>query len=394
MKLQAKSSRELSKVLQRSARCISTKNAISILDHVLLTMHEDGQLFFVSSTGDSQLTTPAPLSVVDGKFDESIALPLLNIAPFLTTLPDCVITITFNVSLKTMQLNYCIGDNENLKTGQATMAYAPGKDFPLFNSLGEKLMHISVPKQLFEKTTSIADSFVSKDNLRPVLECLCVDIADDLSDVAFVATNGNMLYKRNLTNNPERGGFDFFRSGRSGKMLIHMRDFRSLSVFDECETIDIESDGRLIRFSSGDIELISRSIEGKYPNYKSVIPRDNPFFICFDKKEMLSVLKRVSLFSDKGHNRLVLEKKGLFLELSAKDYDFSLSAEDQVFIKDANCEENFRIGFEIQKLTNAIKALDGDTLRMQLIAPSRPAIITNNTSTPNSLSLCMPMAID
>ena len=88
MKLQAISSKELSAALGVSAKCMQKRNAMIILDYVLLSMR-DGRFMFTTSTTESQLTIPAPLTLTSGTFTAPVALPIGSILSFLGALPDC-----------------------------------------------------------------------------------------------------------------------------------------------------------------------------------------------------------------------------------------------------------------------------------------------------------------
>lgn len=391
MKLQARSSRELLKVLQKSSECVAVKNTISILDHVLLTENAEGEFLFTSSNGDAQLTIAAPITMIDDKLKQPIALPVGLITPFLSTLPDCAITMTLDSSTHTLLLEYCTGKEGNVKEGKVSLTYQEGDAFPLLRTVSDKVTHIVLPRTKFESIVANATDFAPRNDLRPILASLCIDIADDLSDITFAATNAQLLFRMVYSNDPERGGSNFFVSGEPTRMLVNSCYFRILSVFDDCETIDIESDDRTIRFSSGGMELLCKATEGRYPNYKSVIPANCPYFISFDKKEMLGVLKRVGLFSDKSSNKVILKKDGLFLDVKTQDIDYSVAAEDQVILTDAQCEDGFDIGFNLSRLTSCIKAIDGDEIRMQLIDSSHAALMMAHVPAPDTITLCMPV---
>ena len=85
MKIQAQSSLLLRQALQKAAKCIDSKTAIAILSNVLLTQRkEDSKFFFVSATTDSELTIPAPLSIVEGSFKENVVLPITSLFSLLS----------------------------------------------------------------------------------------------------------------------------------------------------------------------------------------------------------------------------------------------------------------------------------------------------------------------
>ena len=395
MKLQTQSSRALHAALNKSAKCIGSKNTIAILDNVLLTRNECGQFFLTSSTTEAQLTIPAPLTLCGGKFDNPIVLPIKMLSSLLGTLPDCVVTLDVVEDGQTFTVEYCTGSGDSVKSGKASMAYFSGDEYPqmlLPNS--EKSTIISLPGQLFRSVIDTADKFVQIDELRPTLSSLCVDIADDRSEVIFAATDGHILTKITHNNDPQKGGSDFFRKGEPCKTLIHRNYFRTLSAFDGCEEISIENDGNTIRFSSGDIELICKHMEGKYPNYNGVIPKSHPYFVIFEKKEMLDILRRVSLFSNSASNLVKVEKNGIFINVSASNMDFSMSGEDQVLISNAECPDNFRIGLKSSAFQTCINSIPSDTIRMQLLDSMHAVVLNADTPAPKVMTLVMPMVLD
>ena len=394
MKLQAQSSKALHAALNKSAKCIGSKNTIAILDNVLLTRKGE-QFFLTSSTTEAQLTIPAPLTICNGTYDRDIVLPIKMLSALLGTLPDCVVTFDIPDDSQSFTVEYCTSSEDNVKPGKAQMCLFPGGDFPQMEQpKAEQSSVISLPMSLFHSVVDTADKFAIMDELRPQLSCLCIDVAEDRSEVVFVGTNGQTLVKMTHSNDPAKGGSDFFRGGKPGNMLIHRNYFRTISAFDGSEDITIENDGHTIRFTSGETELICKQVEGRYPNYNAVIPKNNPFYVVFDKKEMLDILRRVSLFSSNASNLVEIKKNGIFLTVSASDADFSVSGEDQVCIADAQCDDNFRIGLKSTSFQTCINSIPSDTIRMQLLDASHAVVITADDPAPKVMTLCMPMVLN
>lgn len=394
MKLQAQSSKALHAALNKSAKCIGSKNTIAILDNVLLTRKGE-QFFLTSSTTEAQLTIPAPLTICNGTYDRDIVLPIKMLSALLGTLPDCVVTFDIPDDSQSFTVEYCTSSEDNVKPGKAQMCLFPGGDFPQMEQpKAEQSSVISLPMSLFHSVVDTADKFAVMDELRPQLSCLCIDVAEDRSEVVFVGTNGQTLVKMTHSNDPAKGGSDFFRGGQPGNMLIHRSYFRTISAFDGSEDITIENDGHTIRFTSGETELICKQVEGRYPNYNAVIPKNNPFYVVFDKKEMLDILRRVSLFSSNASNLVEIKKNGMFLTVSASDEDFAVSGEDQVCIADAQCDDGFRIGLKSTAFQTCINSIPSDTIRMQLLDPTRAVVITADDPAPKVMTLCMPMILN
>lgn len=397
MKIQAQSSLLLRQALQKAAKCIDSKTTIAILTNVLLTQRkEDGKFFFVSATTDSELTIPASLTIVEGSFKEDAVLPITSLLSLLSTLPaDCVVTMDLSQDKeRSMNIEYCTQNGDNVKKGNVSLIYFSAESFPRVAQPDDASIHISLPMATFSNVLSHAGKFVSDSELRPVMKCLCIDVAEDRSEVTFVASNGHTLIKLIHTNNPETGGSDFFREGTPGKILVYSVFFKTLSVFDDCEDIDIEANENMVRFTSGDITFVCKKAAGQYPNYNSVIPKNNPYTVVVDKRELASVVKRVALFASESSNLIVLKKDGMFLDIAAQDIDFSMSATDQVLINDSTCPEGYRIGFKASSLLDTLAPIPSDTVCLHLGDQSRAATITANESSPLALTLLMPMIMN
>lgn len=397
MKIQAQSSLLLRQALQKVAKCIDSKTAIAILSNVLLTQRkDDGKFFFVSATTDSELTIPAPLTIVEGSFKEDVVLPITSLLPLLSTLPaDCVVTMDLSEDKnRSMNIEYCTQNGDNVKKGNVSLVYFSAESFPRAAQPDNASLHISLPMATFSNVLSHAGKFVSDSELRPVMRCLCIDVAEDRSEVIFVASNGHVLIKLIHTNNPDTGGSNFFRSGTPGKILVYSSFFKTFSAFDGEEDIDIVANESMVRFTAGDITFVCKKAEGQYPNYNSVIPRNNPYKVIVDKRELASVVKRVALFSSESSNLIVLKKDGMFLDISAQDLDFNMSANDQVLITDGTCPEGHSIGFKASSLLDVLAPIPSDTVTLHLGDPSRAGVVTANESSPRALTLLMPMILN
>lgn len=394
MKLQAQSSKALHTALCKASKCIASKNPLAILDNVLLTCKGENNFYFISASSSSQLTIPAPLTLFEGTFEDPVALPIKTFIPFLATLPDCTLSMIFDKDSNTIALTYCTDSNGNTKEGKASIPFLDGTEFPMLIEPKGDTTKLVLPVPFFNEVLAHSANFTSKDELRPQMNCLCMDVLEDRSTINFVATDGQTLIRTTYSNDPANGGSEFFKGGKPGRLLLPSMSFRTMSVFDGCEVVEIESDTHTLKFTADDIELICKSIDKIYPNYASVIPMGNPFYISFNKKEMIEIIKRVSIFGDKNHNRLMLTKNGMFIDVSAKDVDYSTAADDQVFIIDSQCDEQFRICVNAGRIEDSLNAIDSDNVRMQLSEPNRAILITADDPAPKVLTLCMPMLFD
>lgn len=394
MKLQAQSSKALHTALCKAAKCIASKNSLTILDNVLLTCKGENNFYFISASSSSQLTIPAPLTLFEGTFEAPVALPIKTFIPFLATLPDCTISMSFDKNSSSLALTFCTDSNGNTKEGKASIPFFDGTEFPKLVEPKDDTTKLILPFPILNEVLTHSANFTAKDDLRPALTCLCLDISEDRSNLHLVATDGQCLIRTIYSNDPAHGGSEFFKGGKPGRFLFPQAFFRTMSVFDGCDVVEIESDIHTLKFTANDIEFVCKSMDVRYPNYCSVIPKGSPYFISFNKKEMLEIIKRVSIFGDKKQNRLMFTKNGMFLDVSAQDADLSTAADDQVLIVDSQCDEQFRICVNAGRIEYSLNAIDADNVRMQLSAPDRAILITADDPAPKVLTLCMPMLFD
>lgn len=393
MKLQAKSSQSLNNAFQKALKCMAAKPSIAIFENVLLYQNEHGDFYLMSSTGDACLSLPVPFTLVGGNFSSPVALPVKDIVSLLSSLPDCPVTFDIDESSYKLDMDYCISDNkgENTKSGKVSLMCMDGSNFLKMNGVSDDALHISLPAKMFHDYISAASRFISNDITRPQMQCVCIDLAEDFSELFFAASDGSALFRAVHSNDPNHGGSNFYKSGVASKILLHHQYIRVLSVFGGCSDVDVACDGNHIVVKSDDVEFICKVTENRFPNYNAIIPKGCPFVVSFDKKEFLSVVKRVSLFGSKDDGRISFSKDGMFLNVSADNFDYSQSIKDQVVVADAVCDDGFCIAFNAKKVLTCVESVESDVVCMRMSDPSRPALFHADEPSPRVLTLAMPM---
>ena len=145
--------------------------------------------------------------------------------------------------------------------------------------------------------------------------------------------------------------------------------------------------------SSENLELSCRLIDAKFPDYKIVIPADNPYRLRLDKMEFLGALRRVSVFSNKLTNQVVMDIEGNSLHLYAQDVDFSFDGNERM-----QCQyegENMKIAFNARLLIELINVMESDEIEFELSTPTRAGIIrpVEKQDHEDLLMLIMPLMI-
>lgn len=388
MQLQT-SSRALRDALATVSKAISNKNALAILDFALLRKI-DGKFLITGASTEAQLTVAVDIIDVKENFTQ-VCLPVAELISYLSLLPDVTLTLDFNESNHTLTLSYCTQSGEQNKGGKVSLAYNEADEYPLIRQFDETACHIVLPGSTFLHHINAAMPFTANDDLRMVMNGVCLDIK--LDTCTIVATDGHTLYRYIHHNGAHGMGTDFQRSNTEATIILGKHILKTIAPFAGAEEVEITTDNRSVTIKSENVELIGKLIEGRYPNYNSVIPQDNSKYIVLDSKEISQVIKRVSLFSAKATNLLSLQSEGMFLNLRAEDIDFSRSASDQALISDQNSSMSEKIGVKASKFLQDINACNSPSIRIEFMGSSKPLIIRPDEQNATVTTLCMPMLL-
>ena len=141
-------------------------------------------------------------------------------------------------------------------------------------------------------------------------------------------------------------------------------------------------------------QLTCRLIEGRYPNYNSVIPQNNPYRVTVDRLTLLSALKRVLVFTNQSSALIKLHMEDNLLTVSGQDIDFSTSAEEKVACGYEGSPMS--IGFKGTFLIDILGNITGENVVIELADPSRAGVIIPAEQEENEdlLMLLMPMMLN
>ena len=225
----------------------------------------------------------------------------------------------------------------------------------------------------------------AQDELRPVMNGIFFDINSEA--LSIVASDGHKLVRnKNFTVKTETPA-SFILDKRPASMLKNV-------LPRETGDVTIKFDERNAEFTYSDGVLTCRLNEGRYPNYNSVIPQNNPNQLNIDRRSLIGALRRVMPFASDSSQLVRFHIEQGRLELSSEDIEFATSAKE-----DITCEYNgtpMNIGFKGTSLNEILNNLDSDEIIIQLADPSRAGIIVPVTQPENEdvLMLIMPMLLN
>ncbi len=366
------SSATLSKSLQSISGVLSTSNTLPILDNFLFEI-KDGVLNVSASDAETMIRTRVDINSSEENL--KICIPAKLLMDILKNLPEQPCTFKIDSSNFEIEIAY---DN-----GKSKMVGFDGDDCP-------KTPEVENPSTI-KITGDIITSAINKtlfatgvDDLRPVMSGVFCEFSPE--SITFVATDAHKLVRYTRTDSQATSSSSFILPKKPLNLLK--------STVSSDEEVQLEYNDSNAVFTFGDIVLVCRLIDGKYPNYEAVIPKENPNVLTIDRLQFLSSVKRVSIFANKTTHQIKLKLAGSELSLSAEDIDFANEAKERITCNYSG--EDLEIGFNSRFLMEILNNLDSTEVRLEMSEASRAGLLMPAESNENEdiLMLVMPVMLN
>ncbi|MBQ6965234.1 MAG: DNA polymerase III subunit beta [Bacteroidaceae bacterium] len=367
------SSTSLSNRLQTISRVQSSKNALPILDCILFEL-SGGILKMTASDSETTMITTVEVTDADGEGKFAIgAKQLINSVKEISEQP---ITFTVNLETSAIEINY--------QNGHYNMIGQNGNEYPIPNMMAEGTRSIAIDSQVMLDGISRCLFAAADDELRPQMNGVYFDMTPD--SITFVASDGHKLVRNRVLSVHADEPSAFILPKKPALLL------KTVLPKAEGDAV-VRFDDRNAEIRLTDYVISCRLIEGRYPNYNSVIPQDNPFRVTADRLTFISALRRVSVFASQSSALIKVHVEQGTLTVSAQDLDFSTSAEEHIM-----CEYDgmpMSIGFNGPFLIDVLNSITSSDVVMELADPSRAGVITPAEQDENEdlIMLLMPMML-
>ena len=234
-------------------------------------------------------------------------------------------------------------------------------EFPMAQPVSDFATSIVMPNLILAENINRSVFATAQDELRPVMNGIYFDLTAD--GLAVVASDGHKLVRNKVFT---------IKSEQPAAFILPKKP------------------ANLLR--NGILQC--RLIEGRYPNYNSVIPQNNPNELRVDRLGLLAALRRVQPFANDSSNLIRFHVEGSTLQLDAEDYDFSKTATERM-----SCEYNgqpMSIGFKGSSFIEVLSNFDCQEVTILLADPSRAGLVLPSEQPENQdvLMLMMPMLIN
>lgn len=368
------SSTSLFSHLQAISRVINSKNTLPILDSFLFEL-TDGTLTLTAS--DNETTMVTSLEVIENEGNCRFAITSKTILDAMKEIPEQPLSFDFNPETLEILVQYM--------NGRYSVVAQNADEYPLPLTLGENAMRVEMEASTLLNGINRALFATGDDELRLVMTGVYFDINTD--SVTMVASDGHKLVRNRNSSAHGNEKAAFILPKKPATLLKNI-------LGKEQGNVTIEFDDRNATFIMPNYRMVCRLIEGRYPNYNSVIPQNNPHKATIDRAILLSALKRVSVFSSQASSLIKLRLQENQLIISGQDIDFSTSAEESITC--AYDGAPMSIGFKATFLIDMLNNLAGQDIIIELADPSRAGVIVPAEQAENEdlLMLLMPMMLN
>ena len=353
------------------AKIISFKNTLAALDNLVFTV-KDGICNIMAADIESQVSTNIQLDESD---DISFGLDARMLLNSLKELAEQPLTFNFNEKTRECIINY--------HNGKFCIPMTDISDFPavlVLDAQGQNAVEPGMFRTIVNKCTP----YVSNDELRPVMTGIYFDFKDTL---VCAASDGHSLIRISVKDS---------RIGQEGSFILSYKSAKLCENYVGKQTTDVavSFNNNHAKFVFEDYTFITRLIEGRYPNYNSVIPTNYTDSVLVDRKALLSAIKRVSVFASSASGLLEFNLNGMQLELQGRDIDFSTSSMETLLVTKNGCD--IRAGLKAVYMSQICSTLDNENINIFYKDASRAFVYRPETEDEkyDMLLLQMPMMLN
>jgi DNA polymerase III subunit beta len=351
---------------------ITTNPVVPILENFLFEINKNSLTVTASDLQTSMITELS----VESKEKGNIAVPARILLDTLKNLPDQPVTFSIDESTYSIEIS---SDN-----GRYKLSGENATDFPKVPSVSNDFS-ASISSEVLARAVNNTIFATSSDELRPAMTGVYVNLGE--KNTTFVATDGHRLVRYRRTD---------IKSDNGNSIIIPRKALNLLKATLPTENTDVTIDFNMSNafFKFGNIRMICRLIDERFPDYENVIPAQNPIKMTISRTDLLGSLKRISIYANKTTHQVRLKITGSELQVSAEDLDFSNEANERL-----SCEhegDDIEIGFNAKFLIEMLTNLDTDQIKLNMSAANKAGVIfpSEKDKGEDILMLVMPVMLN
>jgi DNA polymerase-3 subunit beta len=362
----------LLKQLQAVSGALSNSTVLPILENFLFEI-KDGNLTISATDLQTSMTTSL---TVEAKENGRIAIPSRILLDTLKSLPEQPIAFSIDDSTFAIEIN--AGDGKYQLSGEN------GEDFPKIPVV-ENASSVNLPASVLAEAINKTIFAVSNDELRPAMTGVYCQLSTQ--HITFVATDAHKLVRYRRKDAKAAATASFILPKKALNLL-------KSALPSEDVNVSVEYNSTSAFFKFGNINLVCRLIDERYPDYEAVIPQNNPNKLTIDRQSFLSSLSRVAIYANKTTHQVRLKITGSELNISSEDIDFANEAHERL-----SCQydgEDIEIGFNARFLIEMLKNLNCEEVMLEMSTPNRAGLLLPQAGDENEdvLMLVMPVMLN
>ncbi len=368
------SSSTLLKNIQAISGALNNNATLPILENFLFDF-KGNNLAITASDLETTMTCSLVLEMIEGEM--KVAIPAKLLMDTLKTFAEQPLTFEIN------DKNFGVEIISN--SGKYRLAGQNGEDFPQIPEL-EGTSTIEMDSIILANAINKTIFATGNDDLRKIMSGVLFEL--NKTDITFVATDAHKLVRHKRSD---------LKTKKAAQLVLPKKPLillkNTLTGIETKVILEYNESNALFRFDN--YTLNCRMIDGKYPNYDAVIPKENPFKLTVDRTNLLNSIKRVSIFSNKTTHQVRLKVNGSELSISAEDVDFNNEANERL-----TCQydgDNIEIGFNSRFLVEMLQNVNTEHIDIEMSAPNRAGIILpteKNDTDEDLLMLVMPVMLN
>jgi len=345
-----------SKYLNIVSRVVTSKPGLPILSNVLFES-DKGKLTMKSTDLELSISTWIGADIQE---DGKVTVPAKQLSEFVNSIPE------EKVDVEVKKQSFDISSSNNT----ASFNTMPSDDFPSIPEVGDQKYSVRIKKtDIVEAVNRVAFAAAS-DDIKPVLTGVKVEVDD--SDVSFVATDGLRLSRQSVKVEKGSGKKNFLVPVRAFLELTYI--ISELDTDEEWVNIYLLEEKNQVLFRLSDVDLVSRLIDGEFPEYKQIIPTGFETRCVIKRDDFLNSLKIVNIIA-----RSVLGNK-MILNISTESGKISLSATQSDLGKnESNFEgkiegKDIKIAFSARLLSDILNHLNSEDIIFECSEAVKPGV--------------------
>lgn len=343
---------------------------LPILDCVKIKVKNNG-MNIISSNNENAISKKC--DIVSADFEGDFCVGYKSLMQYVKLVSGDNVELILNDDMTTLNITH--------KKGSLELPLYNSDEFPMMK-MGEIITEVSIDSSLIHNWLVDAQNFILEDILRPQMGCVYLYRSN--GELGCVGSDGHKLFYDHIKDTGDN--FEYLVNKKAIKSICNAAKTNNSLVFKiSSSNVTILGDG---------ITVISRRLDSRYPNHKSVIPKESKIEVIVDKEELIESVNRCLIGASQTSSLIKIELDGMSMKLNAEDIDFSVKAKEEIMV---SSNGKITIGFKATYLIDILNSISTDKVLIEMNDSSHAALFhecNEDKISSEKICLLMPMMVD